>query len=154
MPAQRIVLDTNIWLDWLVFRDLSLLHLKKAVSDGKAEIFIDSACEAELERVLAYDLARHTLDAAAQSACLVECRGIARRIDEAAPAAERKLLPRCADPDDQKFLELALAARADALITKDHKLLELARRTRAFRILKPNRWATATGVAPERPPSG
>ena len=140
MAAKRIVLDTNIWLDWLVFNDLSLLHLKKTVSEGEAQIFIDSACEAELERVLAYDLANHTLDAAAQAACLAECRKIARRIDTPAPEAERKLLARCVDPDDQKFLELALAANADALITKDHKLLELARRTKSFRILTPRKF--------------
>ena len=102
----RVVLDTNIWLDWLVFRDASLLHLKKSVADGKAEIVIDAACEAELERVLAYDLAR---------------------------------LPKCRDPDDQKFLELAFAAQAGILVTKDHKLLELARRTREFRILAPKK---------------
>ena len=135
----RLVLDTNIWLDWLVFADLSLLHLKKSVAEGKAVIVIDAACEAELERVLAYDLARHTLDAAGQAAALAECRRIAKRIDAQLTEAERKLLPRCADPDDQKFLELALAAQAAFLITKDHKLLELARRTRQFAILKPMR---------------
>lgn len=142
MAAKRIVLDTNIWLDWLVFKDLSLLHLKKVVSEGRAEIFIDAPCEAELQRVLAYDFARHTLDAAAQVACLAECRGIVKSIETEAPEAERKLLPRCADPDDQKFLELALAARADVLITKDHKLLELARRTKPFRILNPRKFST------------
>ena len=141
MAAKRIVLDTNIWLDWLVFKDSSLLHLKKAFSEGQAEILIDAACEAELERVLAYDLARHTLAAASQAACLVECRRIARRVDTAAPQAERNLLPRCVDTDDQKFLELALAARADVLITKDHKLLELARRTKPFRIMNPRKFS-------------
>ena len=153
MNPRRIVLDTNIWLDWLVFDDPGLSHLKLAVEEKRAEIFIDAACEAELERVLAYDLAKHTLDAAAQAACLAECRRIARRIETPVAEAERKLLARCADPDDQKFLELALAARADVLITKDHKLLELARRTRAFSILKPGRWSAATGAAPGRPPS-
>lgn len=140
MAATRIVLDTNIWLDWLVFRDASLLHLKNSVSEGRAVIVINSACEAELERVLAYDLARHTLDAGAQAACLAECRRIAQRVDTTAPESERKVLPRCVDPDDQKFLELALAARADVLITKDHKLLELARRTKAFGILSPRKY--------------
>ena len=135
-----MILDTNIWLDWLVFNDSSVLHLKKVVSEGQAEIFIDAACEAELERVLAYDLARHTLDAAAQAACLAECRRIARHVDTSAPPDECKLLPRCADPDDQKFLELALAAQADALITKDHKLLELARRVDAFRVVHPRKF--------------
>jgi putative PIN family toxin of toxin-antitoxin system len=138
---KRVVLDTNIWLDWLVFNDLSVLYLKKTVSDGAVQIFINSPCEAELERVLAYDLARHTLAASAQADCLAECRRIAQRIDSVAPEAERKLLPRCVDPDDQKFLELALAARADALITKDHKLLELARRTKPFRILNPRKFS-------------
>ena len=142
MAATRVILDTNIWLDWLVFRDPGISYLKLAVEERRAEIFIDAACEAELERVLAYDLARHTLDAEAQAACLAESRRIARRIDTAAVEAERKLLPRCVDPDDQKFLELALAARADVLITKDHKLLELARRTKPFRILIPRKFST------------
>ena len=137
---QRLVLDTNVWLDWLVFKDPSLERLKAAVAERRVEIFIDAACEAELERVLAYDLARHTLAAEAQAACLAECRRIAKRIDAPASEAERMALPRCADPDDQKLLELALAARADALITKDHKLLELARRTKAFRILNPRKF--------------
>ena len=131
----RIVLDTNIWLDWLVFRDSSVSYLQKAVSEGRAEVVIDAACEAELERVLAYDLAKHSLDAAAQAAAMAACRQVAQRIDAATPEAGRKLLPCCLDPDDQKFLELALAAGAECLVTKDHKLLELARRTRAFRIV-------------------
>ena len=146
MAAKRVVLDTNIWLDWLVFDDFSLLYLKRTFSEGEIDIFIDAACEAELERVLAYDLARHTLPAAAQAASLAECRRIARRIDTPAPQTECRLLPRCADPDDQKFLDLALAARADALITKDHKLLELARRTKPFRILHPRKFIIADAV--------
>ena len=140
MAAKRVVLDTNIWLDWLVFNDFSLLYVKRAFLEGQADIFIDAACEAELERVLAYDLARHTLAADAQAACLVDCRRIATRVDTPASEAECKLLPRCADPDDQKFLELALAAQADALITKDHKLLELARRVDAFRVVHPRKF--------------
>jgi putative PIN family toxin of toxin-antitoxin system len=139
MNKRRIVLDTNIWLDWLVFHDQGLASLRLAVQENRADIFIDAACEAELERVLGYDLARHTLDAAAQAACLAECRRVAQHIRNALPEDERRRLPRCADPDDQKFLELALAARADVLVTKDHKLLELARRTKDFRILAPRK---------------
>ena len=37
-------------------------------------------------------------------------------------------MPRCYDPDDQMFLELARDCRADALITKDRDLLALATR--------------------------
>lgn len=142
MPLKRIVLDTNIWLDWLVFKDASVLHLQNAVSGGHAEVFIDAACEAELERVLAYELGKHRLENAAQLAAMAACRRIAQRIDSAASEAERKQLPRCRDPDDQKFLDLALAACAQYLITKDHALLELARRTRPFRILSPKKFST------------
>ncbi|MEK6243131.1 MAG: putative toxin-antitoxin system toxin component, PIN family [Pseudomonadota bacterium] len=151
MPPKRIVLDTNIWLDWLVFKDASVFHLQNAVSDGRAEVFIDAACEAELERVLGYELGKHTLDAAAQAACLAESRRIARRIDTAVPEAERAQLPKCRDPDDQKFLNAALAARADCLVTKDHALLELARRTRPFRILNPRKFSVqpTSGSGPD-----
>ncbi len=47
-------------------------------------------------------------------------------------------LPRCKDPDDQKFLELAARSGADLLVSKDKALLKLRGRTRlAFRIMKP-----------------
>jgi len=62
-------------------------------------------------------------------------------LDEVVPPAERARLPACRDPDDQKFLEAALAAQADYLITKDRALLELSRRrTRPvpFRIATPD----------------
>ena len=126
-----------------MFRDSSVSYLQKAVSEGRAEVVIDAACEAELERVLAYDLGKHRLENAEQVLALAECRRIARRVDAAAPEEERKALPRCLDPDDQKFLELALAARAQCLVTKDHKLLELARRIKLFRIVSLKRLALA-----------
>jgi putative PIN family toxin of toxin-antitoxin system len=138
---RRLVLDTNVWLDWLVFRDAGLAHLKLAIAERRAEVFIDAACSAELQRVLAYDLGRHRIDAAAQVAALAESRRVAQGIDVAAPDAERLRMPKCRDPDDQKFLDLALAARADVLVTKDHALLELARRVRPFRILPPAKLA-------------
>lgn len=132
----RLVLDTNVWLDWLVFDDPSMAPLKAAVQEGRAEILIDAACEAELARVLAYDLGRHSIDADAQAACLAVCRGVAQSINhEKAPNGAA--LPRCEDPADQIFLEAALAARADYLVTKDRALLALGRRALPFRIVEP-----------------
>ena len=134
----RLVLDTNVWLDWLAFGDPSVAAIKAAVASGRAEVLIDAACEAELERALGYDLGRKfSLDAGAQAACLAECRRVARRIDSVAPEAERAQLPACRDRDDQKFMEAALAADAHFLVTKDRALLELARRTTRFRIVPP-----------------
>ena len=141
---RRLVLDTNGWLDWLVFDDPSIAPIKAAVAANRAEIFIDAACEAELERALGYDLGRKfTLDADAQGACIAECRRVARRIDSPAAEAERAQLPACRDPDDQKFLEAALNSRADFLLTKDRALLDLARRVAPFRILTPEAFEKA-----------
>lgn len=143
MP-QRLVLDTNVWLDWLVFADAALDPLRAMVSDHEAEIVIDAACEHELERVLGYPLQRWTLSPARQQECLEQCRRIARRLDcEAAMA-----LPRCADPDDQKFLELAARGEARWLLTKDHALLGMARRKPPlpFHIVTPAMFNSRHGV--------
>ena len=128
----RLVLDTNVWLDWLVFGDPGLQALREAHAAGKVEIFIDEGCEAELARVLAYDLGKHSIDSSSQAACLSQLKELSKTVRPKSIGA----LPRCTDPDDQKFLELAAAARADALVTKDAALLELRRRV-PFRILTP-----------------
>src|SRR5712691_11537185 len=136
----RVVLDTNVWLDWLVFDDPSIAPIRAAVAANRAEVFIDAACEAELERALGYDLGKRAVDVAA---CLALCRRVARRIDSPVPEAERAGLPACRDPDDQKFLEAALAARAEFLVPKDRGLLDLARRPLPFRILTPGGFSGA-----------
>jgi len=114
-----------------------------AVAAKRAVAYIDGNCEAELARVLAYDLGKHSIDAARQADCLAACRCAALRIEGAVSQAQRALLPACRDPDDQKFLEAALAANADFLITKDRELLDLARRPLPFRILTPQAFAKA-----------
>lgn len=135
MSSMRLVLDTNIWLDWLVFADAGIASVRDAVAAGHADIVIDAACEDELIRVLGYPLQKWTLDAMRQSACLEQCRRVACRIDMQYTMA----LPQCDDPDDQKFLELAAGARADWLITKDRALLALAghRPSLPFHIVTP-----------------
>lgn len=132
----RLVLDTHVWLDWLAFDDPSVAPLKKAVAEERAEIYMDAACEAELERVLGYPIAKKVPEKALQDARLATARRIARTPAHQLSEAERVSLPRCSDRDDQKFLELALAARAHVLVTKDRALLELGRRT-PFRIVPP-----------------
>jgi uncharacterized protein len=127
----RLVLDTQIWLDWLVFDDPATLPLRALLAADRAELFIDAACEAELARVLGYPLGRRRLDEGFQKACLAQCRAIAKRVEKG--FSEKGALPLCSDPDDQKLLELALAARADCLVTRDRALLAL--RTPLFQII-------------------
>lgn len=133
MRPPRVVLDTNVWLDWLVFDDPAVGALRAAQSGGRIEIVIDEACEAELARVLAYDLGARSLDSRAQIECLERCRGIATRVSTSAQAAWFD----CRDPDDRKFLALASAAGAAVLVSRDRALLALARRGGALRIVTP-----------------
>jgi putative PIN family toxin of toxin-antitoxin system len=151
----RLVLDTNIWLDWLVFNDQGIAPIEAAVGSGQAGICIDAACEQELVRVLTYPLPKRTLDAASQAACLAECRRLTQMAKtgerESANAKERDCgrLPVCRDPSDQKFLELARDCRADFLVTKDLALLALARRKiqrLPFCIVTPQQFAGALGI--------
>ncbi|HUL92817.1 MAG TPA: putative toxin-antitoxin system toxin component, PIN family [Burkholderiales bacterium] len=134
----RLVLDTNVWLDWLVFDDPAVAPIRAAVAEKRAELFIDAACEAELERALGYDLGKRGVDIAK---CLAECRRVAKPIEPVLTDTERAGLPRCRDEDDQKFLEAALAANAGFLVTKDNALLDLARRCARFRIVTPAEFA-------------
>lgn len=139
----RLVLDTNVWLDWLVFDDPSMAPIRSAVAAGRLEVFIDEVCAAELADVLTRKLGRRQLDASAQAAALAECRRVARPI---AARGETVPLPKCRDTDDQKFLEAAAAAHADVLITKDQALLELSRRRTGpppFRIVTPHAFAAS-----------
>lgn len=129
----RLVLDTNVWLDWLVFDDPGIAPIREAVRAGAVELSIDAVCEEELARVLGRGIAKRTFDA---QTCIEECRRLARRIDAPLAPAERAKLPACRDPDDQKFLEAALAAGAQFLVTKDAELLALKKRL-PFRILTP-----------------
>lgn len=138
----RLVLDTNVWLDWLVFDDPAVAPLQRAHADGAIELFSDEACTRELIAVLNYDLGKRSLDAETQKARLAEFYRLVRP-HPSGPLAESAgspplrgggresaalPLPRCRDPDDQKFLELARDCSADYLVTKDNALLVLARR--------------------------
>ncbi len=145
MNPLRLVLDTNVWLDWLVFDDPGIDPVRAAVARGGAEIFRSAGCERELERVLAYPLRKGSLDATGQAACLARFRFFSRSLGDdpcnaLSPGTRPARLPVCRDPDDQLFLELALECGADVLVTKDRDLLVLARRKYQplpFRILSP-----------------
>ena len=140
----RLVLDTNVWLDWLMFDDPDIAPAKAAVAEGRAEIVIDEAVETELARVLGYSFGIRTLDPAKQAELIAQCRRIAQKEEGGSRKADETLLPKCNDPDDQKFLELALACSAAFLVTRDQALLELAQhklRPLPYRIVTPRQLA-------------
>ena len=121
----RLVLDTNVWLDLLVFLDPGVGVLADVIARGQVEVFTDDACSAELRRVLGYEFGRFTLDAQAGASCWERFLANVHFLSGPRLESGAALLPRCDDPDDQPFLELAAACGADALVTRDRALLRL-----------------------------
>lgn len=139
--APRIVLDTNVCLDLLVFADPRVAALRDALERGDVTGLSDAACRAEWERVLAYPLLR--LDEDARAARLADYDAMLKPVP---PPATGRTVPRCADPDDQKFLQLAADGAARWLLSRDAEVLRLARRTHReglFEILAPDAWCAA-----------
>jgi len=138
----RIVLDTNVCLDLFVFDDPRCGRLRDALHAGAVIAVTDAACRDEWLRVLHYPDLR--LDAAMREAATARFDGTMRdRASLVLHEAEPQAVPRCRDPDDQKFLELAACVHARWLLTRDAHLLALAKRARRdgpFAIGTPSDW--------------
>lgn len=135
MGITRIILDTNVCLDLFVFRDPRWEAILLSLRQGDVLALTRQDCREEWLAVLHYSHLPVTDDN--RSTIVAE---FDQYIQLAAPTTRAILLPRCSDPDDQKFLEIARDAEVDFLITKDKALLKLARKTKAahlFQIVTP-----------------
>ena len=134
----RLVLDTNVVLDLFRWDDPLAAPILTAARARRATLLTNAACMAELERVIARP--EFGLDGESVQALLRDYRAVATAQEAALARQPLRRLPRCRDPDDQKFLELARDAGADLLVTRDKALLRLARRKfgrGGFRIAAP-----------------
>lgn len=141
-----VVLDTNVVLAWLVFRDPRVAALARALESGAV---IWAACprmREELARTLAYPaLQNWNPDSERTLSCFDSLAKLSP--DPPRPQAGPLL---CSDPDDQVFIDLALARKAAWLLTRDRALLKLRRRaaTLGLRIAEPERWAADASWQP------
>lgn len=131
----KLVLDTNVVLDWLVFADPLLHPLAEAVRLEQVHLYTHALVLDELQRVLGY--AALKLDASRQTTLLAKYRKHTRQIVLPMDFDPQNLklpagFPRCKDPDDQPFLALALHANADALVTRDKAVLALRSQAKKF----------------------
>ncbi|MGL4766927.1 MAG: putative toxin-antitoxin system toxin component, PIN family [Formosimonas sp.] len=123
------ILDTNIWLDWLVFDDTSLRGLKAAQASGEFEMIYTSDMLDELCDVVSR--AQFALSAAQQEAVRDAVQALARCVPN---LGKPSVSLRCVDADDQVFIDTALNYRATWLISKDKHVLRLKNRARAHNV--------------------
>jgi predicted nucleic acid-binding protein len=134
-----LVLDTNVVLDWLAFRHPVGAPLEEALTSGACRWLCTRAMRDELAHVIARDfLRRWAIDADAVLA-VFDALGVDVGTPPLLGVAEQL---RCTDPDDQPFIDLAIAHRAHALLTRDRAVLRLASRARRFGVLiaTPEAW--------------
>ena len=119
MSRLRVVLDTNCVVSALLFSQGRLAWLRTAWRVGSLLALVSRATTAELLRVLAYPKFRLTPDE--REDLLAEYLLLAKSVVIPEPPPVVPILP-----DDRPFLELALAGRADALISGDRAVLAIA----------------------------
>jgi putative PIN family toxin of toxin-antitoxin system len=141
-----VVVDNNVVLDWLLFQNPDGLALGAAIDAGRVRWLGTAGMREELGHVLASGrLARWAPDRAQVLSV------VARLCHElpAAPSAPPALRLRCTDPDDQIFIDLAVASRATWLLTRDRAVLKLARRMHGcgVEVLTPTSWVAAQAAS-------
>jgi predicted nucleic acid-binding protein len=122
------VLDTNIVLDVFLFADPAAQPLREALAQARIRWISTAPMREELARVLGYPHIAKRMDFYQRSASdLLRDYDTHSHPVDVAPRASL----RCKDPDDQRFIDLALAQQA-GLLSKDNAVLCMAKRLRAL----------------------
>lgn len=147
-PApSTIVLDTNAALDWLVFDNPELSLPRAAILTGAIRWIATSAMREEFGFILeganlaAWKPDPLTIWAVWDRHCVLRPEP---------PAGDPTKRPRCSDPDDQMFIDLAIAESARWLVSRDKAVLKLARRLRPFgvEVVTPLGWHDGPMTSP------
>ncbi len=116
----RLVLDTNVILDLLVFKDPSTEPIRVALDAKQVDVVRSEASMLELIDVIqrpAFKLSREEQDSILQ-AWESATRLLENTAIEPAPFT-------CRDLDDQVFINMAYSLRPALLLSKDLRVLEL-----------------------------
>ena len=134
---QALVLDTNIVLDLFVFDDAAAKPLKAGLERGDWGWVATQAMRNELERVLDYPhiCSRLAFYRLAAADVLAGFDRHARIVEAPAKAGVT-----CSDPDDQKFIDLAVAHRC-TLLSKDREVLRMRKRLERLEVTASARFA-------------
>ena len=122
----RLVIDTNIFIAAVRAPNSSSRRLLDSVADGRATLLVSRSVFVEYQRILSKAVGGG------------EREQLIRRWIAAAETIDASRGPRIVpdDPDDDKFVELALVGEADAIVSNDSHLLEIAHQSK-IPILRP-----------------
>ena len=143
MTSKLIVIDTQSLFDWLVFRNAACNGWHAALAGGSWQWIFTSPMRREFDHVAAkgfgerWSLPMETI----ANAWTIHARSVET---PAALGAGSRL--HCSDPDDQKFIDLAIAAGAHTLVSRDKALLKLTRKAlerHGLLVRTPQAWSMA-----------
>lgn len=128
-----VVFDTNVLVSAVLIPGSRADRCVRTVLDHKQPLIFSKATFAELSDVLLRPKLDRYVSQAARGRLLKTWKNSAVFFPE---SSHREVVRECRDPDDDKFLELALASRSSVIITGDPDLLVLDP-WRNIRIVKP-----------------
>jgi putative PIN family toxin of toxin-antitoxin system len=120
--SRRVVLDTNVVLSALLFSTGRLVWMRTAWQQGRLLPLASKATLDELIRVLSYP--KFALSGDDVLAILKDYVPYVETVE--VPAGPLDGVPCAPDPDDQKFLDLAVSGGASDLVTGDAGLLTVS----------------------------
>jgi putative PIN family toxin of toxin-antitoxin system len=118
--SHRVVLDTNCIVSALIFSQLKMSWLRHSWQNNHITPLVSKDTAKELMRVLAYP--KFKLNNSEQKLLLADFLPYAEVIVIDSIPND---LPLIRDKDDQKFLVLAVAGKAEVLVSDDADILEI-----------------------------
>ncbi len=136
----NLVLDTNVLLDLLYWKDQKVAGLLQKIAKEKALILFDEETLFEFADVIAREHFKLNLK---EQVDLLERASTLGRIVK---VPETRAPVHCKDADDQKFLNLAYCYKA-TLLTKDKRVLKCEKKLRrhGVQVMKPEELLLTAG---------
>ncbi len=128
----KVVIDTNVLISAVISHDSAPAEVVRLAITGEIENYTSEEILTEVERILSSEKVLERISIEDKDRIMRIYRLISTKVS---PRVKVNAIDR--DPSDNKFLEAALEARADFIITGDHHLLEL-REYRGVKILSPS----------------
>lgn len=127
-----VILDTNILLDLIIFKDISVEKLQLLFEKNKIYFLFSCDTVNEFNRVINYE--KFKFSEIQKNNFIKELNHLIGKTDVFdLNISELPVIVR--DPDDHKFIELAYQTKTQYLLTKDNDLLKIKKRLIDYGIL-------------------